>query len=119
MSFAQNLEYLLKENGITRYRFSKLTGYSQTTLANWISGKTTPYSKDREAIAKEFDLTVEELMGDNLPPIRKKKETGSPLIMNSKPVEFDIEAIYRQLSPEAQKQMDQYAQFLLSQQDKQ
>lgn len=73
MSFAQNLEYLLKANNMSRYRFSKLTGYSQTTLANWIGAKTTPYSKDREAVAQVFNITVEELMGDDLPPIRKQK----------------------------------------------
>ena len=72
MSFAQNLEYLLAQNSMTRYRFSKLTGYSQTTVANWISGKTKPYSKDREAIAAVFHITVEELMDNNLPPIKKE-----------------------------------------------
>ena len=113
MSFAQNLEYLLKENGMTRYRFSKLTGYSQTTLANWIGGKTTPYSKDRETIAQMFNLSVEELLADDLPPIRKQKETP-PSEKNSGESYIDFPSTYLRLSAESRKAVDEYAQYLLS-----
>lgn len=89
MTFAQNLKYVMERDNLTMYRVSKLTGFSQTTIKNWVSGKTEPYEKDKIAIATALNVSYFDLFGADLQQEEKKK--GSPFIVNSKPVEFDIQ----------------------------
>lgn len=85
MPIAQNLKYLLARFGVSNYRLAKLIGCSQTSVANWLSGETEPYKKTQEVIADLFGITVEELQGDSLPPIRlgsaveRRKASGGML----------------------------------------
>ena len=77
MAFAQNLHYLLNSRSMSKYRLAQLTGVSQTTVANWVSGKTVPYPKDRDAIAKVFGVSVESLMSGDIQTAQETKKESA------------------------------------------
>ena len=112
MSFAQNLEQLMKESKMSNYRLAKLAKVSQTTIANWVNGRTVPYEKDRERIAEIFGVTVEELMGADI--MRKRKYPLALLGEGDIPPEFIY--LYSNLSEISRMELEKYARFLLTQQ---
>ena len=87
MTFAQNLKYVMERDNLSMYRVSKLTGFSQTTVKNWLLGRTEPYKKDWDKIATALSVSVSDLF-----PISETKK-DLPLGLSSKPVDFDVDRI--------------------------
>ena len=77
MGFTQNLRHLMKLNSMSKYRLAQLLNVSQTTTANWEKGKSIPYKKDLPRIAEVFGISVEALMGDELPNIPSANDEKS------------------------------------------
>ena len=50
--------------GVTDYMVSKNTGISTATLTNWKYGRYTPKVDKIAKIARYFDVSLEELVGD-------------------------------------------------------
>ena len=67
MDFAQRLKNLLDENNISAYRLAKNTGVHQTTIANWIQGKTKPDADRLKEVAECLDVSVDYLLGNEEP----------------------------------------------------
>lgn len=61
MNFAQTLKALMEEKKITSYRLSKMTGVHQTTISNWLNGKSYPNAKSMQKIANALDIDVSKL----------------------------------------------------------
>lgn len=62
---AQNLKRLLNDKGVKSSRLSQESGIDKPTISRMISGKTTnPQFETLRPIAKFFDITIEQLMGD-------------------------------------------------------
>lgn len=71
MSFSQGLKEAMEKKGVTAYRLSKDLGVHQTTISNWLNGKSTPKAQMLEKIADYFSMTVDQLllgqpMADNI-----------------------------------------------------
>lgn len=49
----------MKEKGESNYRLAKEIGVSQTTVANWLSGKNEPIPSIRKLLDQHFGLTDE------------------------------------------------------------
>lgn len=62
MSFEKNLNRLMNERGLSRYRISKDLGVSPQTACNWADGKSIPDIKSAMKLAEYFGVTVEALM---------------------------------------------------------
>lgn len=63
MSLGQAINALAEERKITKYRISKNSGISQTTLGEVVNGKNlNPTIDTIEKIAKGLGITVSELM---------------------------------------------------------
>lgn len=62
MSFSQGLKEAMKKKGVTAYRLSKDLGVHQTTISNWLNGKSTPKAQMLEKIADYFAVTVDQLL---------------------------------------------------------
>lgn len=75
MQFAKTLEQIMKDRGWTMYKISKLCGVSQTTVKNWMTGKTTPYKKQRPYIAYVLEVSEDELFNGKKTVIKKKNPT--------------------------------------------
>lgn len=74
MGFAQNLEYLKEQLGLSNYRLAKDLACSQTSLANWLERGMVPHPKTRQRIADYFGITLEALDGDALPALPPEGE---------------------------------------------
>lgn len=58
------LEQLMKERNFTAYRLSKILGCSQSSIANWISGKNVPNYENISALADALNVSVDYLLGN-------------------------------------------------------
>lgn len=62
MSFSQGLKEAMEKKGVTAYRLSKDLGVHQTTISNWLNGKSTPKAQMLEKIADYFAVTADQLL---------------------------------------------------------
>ena len=62
--FSQNLKKLKENNGVSNYKLAKSIGCSQSTIANWVEGKTLPDSETLLKIASYFNVSTDYLLGD-------------------------------------------------------
>lgn len=61
--FSQRLPLLLQHFGISRYRLEKLSGFSQSTLFYWATGKTSPSLEKLVTLAKALQCTLDFILG--------------------------------------------------------
>lgn len=97
------LEQLIKEQGLSNYRLSKIIGCSQTSIANWISGKNAPSYEKISDLADALGVSVEYLQGSEKKPtisqdggqkdvkdilldVKSKAAQGITLMYNGKPI---------------------------------
>lgn len=82
MAFAQNFSYCLDQMGLSPYAFAQIIGVSNQGVLNWKKGVSIPYPKTQQKIANYFGITVEALMGDELPvlPPEGAKKAPDPKI---------------------------------------
>lgn len=78
MSFAQNFSYCLDQMGLSPYAFAQIIGVSNQGVLNWKKGVSIPYPKTQQKIANYFGITVEALMGDELPVLPPEGAKKAP-----------------------------------------
>lgn len=61
--FSEQLEFLLKYYGITRYRLMKMTHFSDSNLMYWAQGKTIPTIESILKLAEVLDCPVDFVLG--------------------------------------------------------
>ena len=64
MAFSDKLAVLMTERNESNYRLAKEIGVAQTSVANWLSGKTEPLSVYVEKIAAHYGVSADGLMGE-------------------------------------------------------
>lgn len=62
MNFAQNLKRVMDEKQFTKYRLSKMLDVHQTTVKNWLDGKTEPKFEMIEKIADALGVSTNDLL---------------------------------------------------------
>ncbi len=62
MSFAQRLKEAMHERSFTMYRLSKELGVHQTTISNWLSGRTEPRLEQLVKISEILKLSTSYLL---------------------------------------------------------
>lgn len=65
--FGQQLAHIMAQQNITAYRISKDLGVSQSSVKNWIDGKTSPSVETVLHLADYFDLSLDAMMGRAAP----------------------------------------------------
>lgn len=78
MAFAQNFSYCLDQMGLSPYAFAQIIGVSNQGVLNWKKGVSIPYPKTQQKIANYFGITVEALMGDELPVLSPEGAKKAP-----------------------------------------
>ena len=116
MNFAQNLNYLMTGHNFTNYKLAKILSVSQTSVANWISGDRVPHKKTQIDIAQCFNISLEELMGENLPPIRDLTGDGQKKEPAGQKASGLDGTNYGKLSPENRRFIDDMIEKLLKSQ---
>lgn len=65
LAFSENLRACMDQKGITAYRVAKDNGIKQTTISNWLDGKT-PNVYLALRVARYFGKQLEEMMGSEV-----------------------------------------------------
>lgn len=78
MAFAQNFSYCLDQMDLSPYAFAQIIGVSNQGVLNWKKGVSLPYPKTQQKIANYFGITVEALMGDELPVLPPEGAKKAP-----------------------------------------
>lgn len=105
MLFAQRLATLMKEKGVSKYRLAKDLTCHQTSVTNWIDGKSVPQKRTMFQIASYFDVSLEWLKGET--DIRKPTSKNGDGLSGTN---YDL------LTPEHQKIVDSLIEQLLASQ---
>lgn len=66
MPFAQTLNRLMTEKGITAYKLAKEIHVHQTTISNWLSGKSHPSARKLPEIAAVFNVSASVFLSSGL-----------------------------------------------------
>lgn len=61
--FGNRLSHLIKTTGITQPMIVEALGVEPSTVYRWVEGKSLPDEEKTKALAKLFNITVEELAG--------------------------------------------------------
>ena len=64
MDTNERLQQLLKERGWSEYRLSKVSGLSESTIANIFKRNTIPSIVTLESICKAFGITLSQFFAD-------------------------------------------------------
>lgn len=59
MNFAQKLKEIKEINGISNYKLAKDINVSQTTVANWLNGKSVPNIDTCNELVKYFKVNID------------------------------------------------------------
>ena len=65
MSIAETLRRLQAERGESNYRLAKDLGVSQTSVANWLTGRNKPLGVYLQLLADHYGVSVEQLREGN------------------------------------------------------
>ena len=65
MTISEKISNLQDQRKETNYRLAKTLGVSQTTVANWRSGKTKPLHVYVVMLADHFGVSVDDLKEDS------------------------------------------------------
>ena len=111
MCFAECLEKLMHDNGVTNYRLAKEVGCSATTVANWLAGKDIMPSflqkvADYFSVSTDYLLTgeekekapidvVDEALRDYLDELRNRPEMRMLFSTTKTATKAQIEAIVK------------------------
>lgn len=99
-----NLEKALKNKNWSRYRLSKESGVSQTTLRDIFGSKrVTPSTTTLSKIAKALDVPISDFFDDNLP---QKERDYSLTIKEQKDIDKEAQKIIDELSISFSKNKD-------------
>ncbi len=80
MNFAQILSVLISQYNMSNYRLAKILSVSQSTVANWLSGKTAPSSQKLHEISNVFNVSVDYLLGRDKNDVSLADPTKSELV---------------------------------------
>lgn len=109
MGFAQNLKYLMGHYDLTNYQLAKELSCSPTSITNWLSELSRPQKRTIATIASKFDISIEELCGNDLPHIKGENRLQSIPFKNEKPADLpangreeEFVQLFSQLTPDQQ-----------------
>ena len=72
--FKERLKDAMEFNGMSNYKLAKATGLSASTIANWLSGTTTPDSTKLELVSLHLNCNADWLLTGNGYMVYKSKE---------------------------------------------
>jgi transcriptional regulator with XRE-family HTH domain len=88
--FKENLLYLRKQKNQSQTELGKALGVTRHAISKWENGERMPIIEDAQNIAKYFDISLENLLCDDLSSITET------LLITGK--ELELIKIYRELT---------------------
>lgn len=111
MNFPQKLKQLMDENKVTAYKVSNDIHCSQTSVQNWLLGRTAPQPRTILLLCEYFGVSEDELMGRP-----QKVQKNNPATVSDDKVIDDQELIeiYAKLNDLGRQRMKDFARGLLA-----
>lgn len=111
MNFPQKLKQLMDENKVTAYKVSNDIHCSQTSVQNWLLGRTAPQPRTILLLCEYFGVSEDELMCRP-----QKVQKNNPAAVSSDKVIDDQELIeiYAKLNDLGRQRMKDFARGLLA-----
>ena len=66
MSVGQNILDLRKKNGLSQEQLGEKVNVTRQTISNWELDETTPNTEQLKALSKALDVSVDELIGNDI-----------------------------------------------------
>lgn len=66
MSFQESLKSLMEDNGTSNVSLAKAIGVTDTSIIRWKRGEAVPSLDNAIAIAKFYEISLNDLVGDNV-----------------------------------------------------
>lgn len=85
MAFSENFKFLKKHYKLTNYQIAKVIGCHQSSISNWENG-ATPYLRTQKKVAAAFSISLDDLVGNDLPPVLPDGELPEAFISKSAPL---------------------------------
>ena len=76
MEFNEKLQELRKRKGLTQEQLANALYVSRTAVSKWESGRGYPNMESLKALAKFFDVSIDELLSGEEPLTAAQKEAG-------------------------------------------
>lgn len=113
MEFKERLSESMKKEGITATELANKSGVNKSLISRYLSGERSPKKENIEAMAKALHVDISYLLciddyTPNYPDYVTKLKDSGPIVIQQ----------YHILTDENKKQLENYMNFLLSQQDK-
>ena len=65
MKFSENLAELMAANCETKYALAKAIKVEQSTVANWLNGKSVPQLRHMGRLAEHYGCSVSKMKGED------------------------------------------------------
>ncbi len=90
---AANLAYLRRRNSLTQQELAQKINYSDNAVSRWERGEATPSIETLEVIATFYDVSISDLLNENLSD-RDKPDDKGKLVQNILLVVFSVSVIW-------------------------
>lgn len=104
MDIVARILFLVKEKGKSQKELADYIGVSQQVVTDWKSGKSESYKKYLPKIASFFEISIDELAGNEKKPAigddDELSEDEIKLIEQYRAASAELKAVYRRIAKE-------------------
>lgn len=77
MQLGYNIQTLRKRKGLSQEKLAEKINVTRQTISNWELGETAPNPEQLILLSKEFNISIDELVGNDTKPPDSPKEGNS------------------------------------------
>ena len=77
MQLGNNIQTLRKKKGLSQEKLAEKINVTRQTISNWELGETAPNPEQLILLSKEFDISIDELVGNDTIPSGSSNEDRS------------------------------------------
>ena len=68
MQLGNNIQTLRKKKGLSQEKLAEKINFTRQTISNWELGETAPNPEQLILLSKQFDISIDELVGNDAMP---------------------------------------------------
>ena len=77
MQLGNNIQNLRKRKGLSQEKLAEKINVTRQTISNWELGETAPNPEQLILLSKEFDISIDELVGNDAKPANSSEKDKS------------------------------------------
>lgn len=80
MQLGNNIQTLRKKKGLSQEKLAEKINVTRQTISNWELGETAPNPEQLILLSKQFDISIDELVGNDAMPSGSSRENKSGIV---------------------------------------